>query len=607
MRKNTCKRLLSLLLALLMILALAACGGGGDSPATQAPQGGNTGDNNTGDNNTPADNNNDSNTPADNGGEEVEQVLNLRLNDLNLLDVNDARNANEFLVLTAVQEGLFRTFTDENGNDVTEYAGCTSYDVSDDGLTYTFHLREGCEWSDGVPVTAQNYVDSWLRLVDPNEAFSYAFLATGIAGAEAYYNGEGSVDDVQVHYIDDLTFSCTLADPDPAFIKKAGFLAFYPIRKDLIDAAVAAGQDWTNDYTLHVFNGPFIISDRVRENSMTLTKNEHYWDKDNIHLTQVNMRVVDEAATVAQLVESQQMDIVTLTDMEYVEKWQPLVDNGTLGHITQSAPSVTYLVVDQHPAANGGPSGLMLNEKCRLAMSLAFDREEYNDMFYSGYNTVAYSLIPFNIVVGDTEYRSKVPEQLKNYEDMMNDPAQLRALFEEGMVECGMSGNAEDAELLVFTSSSTVAVANQLEWFKQQLESKIGCKVKIETYPDTSTWVTARNEYKYDFYSMGWNGDFNDPITFLELFVTDNGYAKFMGGFSDPEYDALIAEAKTCQDDAKRLELYGQAETILMDKGGVIPLYFTTNQMYYQSYVSGLSTPMFGAEYEFSRVQILPH
>ena len=137
----------------------------------------------------------------------AEQVLNLIYTDLALIDVNDVRNSNEFEVLTAVQEGLFRTFTDENGVDVVENAGCESYDVSDDGLTYTFHLREGMVWSDDQPVTAQNYVDSWLRLVNPDLAFSYAFLAYGIVGAEDYCENGGKLEDVAVELVDDLTDS----------------------------------------------------------------------------------------------------------------------------------------------------------------------------------------------------------------------------------------------------------------------------------------------------------------------------------------------------------------------------------------------------------------
>lgn len=545
----------------------------------------------------------------------AEQVLNMQYTDLSLIDVNDVRNANEFQVLTEVQEGLFRTFT-EDGVDVVENAGCESYEVSEDGLTYTFHLRKECVWSDGVPVTAQNYVDSWMRLLNPDNAFSYAFLATGIEGAEAYYGaGEEATEEekaelaaaVKIELIDDLTFSATLANPDPAFIKKVGMVCFYPIRKDLVDAAEAAGGNWTNDYTLHVFNGPFVISDRVLENSMTLKKNETYWNADKVNLTQVNLQVVDETSTQAQLMESQQLDILTLTDLEYVTLWQPYVDNGTFVHRSADEPSVTYLVVDQHPAGNGGPSGLMLNAKCREAISLAFDREEYNAMFREGLATTAYSLVPYNITVGDTEFRSYAEEPLAAMADYTYDNEYLQNLFKEGMAEAGVEGELSDVTLTTFTYSTTVETTNQLEWYKQQLEEKLGVNVVVETYPDVSTWKTARDEYKYDFYTMGWNGDFNDPITFLELFVTGNGYAKFMGGYSNEEYDSLIEKAITSQDDAERLELFKKAEEILLTDGGVIPLYFDQSQVFYQSYLQDVSFPMFGAAFEFSRAYIAEH
>ena len=363
-----------------------------------------------------------------------EQVLNLVYTDLTILDVNDARNANEFQVLSQVQEGLFRTFTGEDGVDRNENAGATGYDVSDDGLTYTFHLREDAKWSDGEPVTAQNYVDSWIRLADPEKAFSYAFLVTDdIVGAEEYYNGKGSAEDVGVKVIDDHTFEATLKAPNPSFIKKAGMLPLYPIRKDLVDAAEKDGKNWGNDYTLHVFNGPFVISDRVLENSMVLSKNENYWDAEHVYLTQVNLKVVDESSTQAQLVESQQVDILKLSDLEYVDQWQSLVDAGTLDRVISTAPAVTYISFDQHKDAKGGPSGLMDNAKVREAITLAFDREEYNLLFQNGLSTPAYGLVPNGITVGDKEYRSYAGNILGEDEKtaLSSNPAALKALFEE--------------------------------------------------------------------------------------------------------------------------------------------------------------------------------
>lgn len=136
-----------------------------------------------------------------------------------------------------------------------------------------------------------------------------------------------------------------------------GMVCFYPVRKDLIDAAEAAGGNWTNDYTLHVYNGPFYISDRVLENNMTLKKNEKYWNADEVTLTQINLRVVDETSTQAQLMESQQIDVLKLTDFEYVDRWQNKVADGTFQYFSKDEPSVTYLVLNQHTedGATGGP------------------------------------------------------------------------------------------------------------------------------------------------------------------------------------------------------------------------------------------------------------
>lgn len=587
-------RAFSLALALLMLLSvLSAC-------------------KSTDDTNTP------NSDPGTSAGEEnatseeklaAEQVLNLNYTELQTIDVNASVNSNEIQVLTEVQEGLFRCFSDENGVEVVENAGCTSFEISDDGLVYTFHLREESVWSDGVPVTAQNYKDSWMRMIDPEGTFSYAGDLLGIVGATAYYNGEGSADDVAMECVDEYTFRVTLEAPDSTFIKRITSVAFYPIRKDLIDAAEAAGADWATDYTLHAFNGPFVISDRVMENSMTLTKNETYWDAENVILTQVNLQVVAEVSTRAQLVEIQQLDATTMSDYEYVEKWQPLVDAGTLVHVTTDTPATYFLVLCQHDGGNGGLSGLMLNDKVRLAMSLALDREEFIDLFRYGYNTPAYGLIPYAMTVGDTEFRPSVTEPLleSEYASIAADPAALRALFEEGCLEEGHSGNAEDETLVTMVYNPSTEKSNMLEWFKQQFESKLGCKVEIVVCPDLSAEQTARAEYQYDFYQIGWGASFNDPLSLLEMFVTGGSYSKLLGGFSDAEYDSLVEQIKSSMDDDERSGMIAEAENILITKAGIVPLYYSSREVFYQPYIKNLSLPTFGAVFEFSRAYIVEH
>ena len=267
---------------------------------------------------------------------------------------------------------------------------------------------------------------------------------------------------------------------------------------------------------------------------------------------------------------------------------------------------MTYLVLNQHTedGATGGPSGVMLNPKCRKAIALAFDREEFNAMFKEGLVTTAYGVIPYGITVGEQEFRAANPEPYAD-EDTSSDT--IKALFEEGMAEAGVAGTASDVTLTVISYGATTEKTSQLEWFKQQLEGNLGVKVQIDTYPDSSTFVAARNAQQYDFYLQGWNGDYNDPMTFMELFVTGNGYAKFMGGYSNAEFDAMVDQAGSSQDDAERLELFGKAEKLLLDEGGLVPLYYDNSQIYVQGYVSGLSMPMFGSDFEFSRVKILAH
>ena len=158
-------------------------------------------------------------------------------------------------------------------------------------------------------------------------------------------------------------------------------------------------------------------------------------------------------------------------------------------------------------------------------------------MFKEGLVTTAYGVIPYGITVGEQEFRAANPEPYAD-EDTSSDT--IKALFEEGMAEAGVAGTASDVTLTVISYGATTEKTSQLEWFKQQLEGNLGVKVQIDTYPDSSTFVAARNAQQYDFYLQGWNGDYNDPMTFFELWVTGNGYAKFMGGYSNPEYDEMI-------------------------------------------------------------------
>lgn len=525
------------------------------------------------------------------GTPDATQELNLVLpSDLKTLDVNDIRNANEFLVLSEVQEGLFRTFTGDDGTDDVECAGCESYDVSDDGLTYTFHLRENT-WSDGKPVTAQQYVDSILRLVDPANGFSYSFMASDIEGAEAFMDGEGAADAIAVSAPDEKTLTIKLANAVPFFTAKLANLCFCPIRKDLIDAN---GDGMANDYQKQVYCGPFVISERVNDNSVTLTPNDKYWDKGSVKLQKVTYTIVDEESTQSQLLSSKGLDAVDGTT-EYVSQWKKLAEKGQLSYTSKGDGSSNYLAYNMH---TGGPSGLMNNVKCRLAISLAFDRDDFNNTIYSGLNTPAYGLIPGGIKSGDDEFRSVAEEPLKAVLDQYGSTDKVAALFKEGVAEVKGSDDLSGVKLEILSQQTNTQTKNLTEWLSQKIGGTLGVEVTINAQSETASFVSERNAGNYDFYVMGWNADYSDPLTFFDLFCTGSGYAKYMGGYSNADYDADYASLSATTDQATRTETYKRLEKNLVQNAGIAPLYYGTRNEFQQAYVKDLSLPQFGTAFE---------
>lgn len=539
-------------------------------------------------------------TEAADGAKDKVQELTLHNTEVKTLDVNDVRNFNEFILLSHVQEGLFRTFSGPDGNDVVENAGCESYEVSDDGLVYTFKIRDQ-KWSDGQPVVAQQYVDSIKRLLTPENGFAYSFMAYDILNAEAFYDGEKTADDVGVKAIDDKTLEITLQTNIPFFIKKLANVCFNPVRLDVIEKA-GDQTKYNADYTLHVFNGPFIISDRIKGNEIVLAKNPDYWDAANVFLEKVTLKEIPEDSTKSILIENKELDAVE-AQTEYVQKWQSLTEAGQLVNVSKVSPSNSYMCFNQH---TGGPSGLMNNANCRKALSLAIDREEMNALVYSGINTPAYGLIPFGMMVGDKEFRSLAEEPLKaEYDQYGKDTAALQEMFKKGMAEAGVSGELADVELTIISSSTAVQDQAVQEYFKQTWESKLGIKINVNMLSDTSLFVDERNNNRYDLVFMGWNGDYSDPMTFMELWNTGSGYAKFMGGYSNEAFDKMFSDLSLESDMDKRAETYIQMEkNLVSEQAGMSPVFYKNQQFFVQSYVKNMSFPTFGSAYEFSRAYI---
>jgi oligopeptide transport system substrate-binding protein len=565
----------ALAITFILTALLFGCGGGSAPPASDT---GGT-----------------ANTPA----ADDEQVLNLSIGTFNLFDTNEARYVGEWQVLRETNEGLFRIITDANGDDYREFAGATDYSVSDDGLVYTFKLRKDAVWSDGVPVTAQQYVDAVVRLLDPEQAFTYNTVAYDIKNAQAYFNGEAEAQDVGVRAVDDYTLEITLERLTPFFLTKLTAVSFFPIRLELIEAA---NGSWGDDLGPLVFNGPFIVTDWVKENSLTLERNPTFWDADNVKLQKVTFTSVPELSTQAQLLKNKQLDAVQGAS-EYDAQWKADVESGILTYHETNDSRINFVAFNHH---TGGPSGLTQNAKIREALSLAISREELNELVFGNLNFPGYSLYPYGSKSGTIDFRATVAEPLKPIYDSYNqDSAKLQALFKEGLAELGKSDDLSAVSLAFVTTVENEQDSLEQEYLRQTWESVLGVHIDLKVLADFGLYADSVINNNYDLLIGSVEADYEDPIAFADLWISTSTFTGFYGGYASPGYDALYQSLSGVADEAARAKIYEQLETLIIAKDfGIAPLYYTNPQTFVQSYVKDIYITSYGAHYEFAYAYI---
>lgn len=519
-----------------------------------------------------------------------DQTLRLVFLEPESLDPAASYDTGTFSILNATQEGLVRV-KNTGGADETVGAGAESWETSADGLTWTFHLRD-YNWSDGKPVTAQHFVDAFLRLLVKESAYPYAYFGYDIKNGEAFNTGKAKAEDVGVKALDDKTLEIKLERPVPFFLSKISYPVFYPVRLDVIEAG---GETWATDETKQVYSGPFTIKEWVKNNSITLEKNPAYWDAANVSITSVVMNDIPEFSTQAQLFESAQLD-VTGSLQEYVQKWKEDAAAGKFVGVSGDTPLTGFIALNQE---TGGLSGILNNVKVRKAISLAFDRDELTKDIYGRYSP-AYGFIPKTLLSGKVDYRTTVEEPLKaeaaNY---VNKPEELQKLLHEGLKEIGKdTANLKDIKLTFITTGTGATDKQRQEWWQQQLETNLGISVQMEVFGDTKLYNEAKNAWKFDIMASGWIGDYNDPLTFLDMWVTGGG--NNYSGYKSAEYDTLLKSLDNVTDETERLEIYKKLEKKLVAEDyAITPTYYGDTQRFIQNYVKDFGFPIFGPVYDW--------
>ena len=567
------KNLAALAMSAAMVLSMAACGSDSGSTSTAASAAGSAAG---------------SEAAATASGD---QNLNILLSGtVNNLDPDASSWTGEYQIVTQSQASLLRIVTDDNDKDTYIEDGCESYEVSDDGLTYTFHLRENY-WSDGEKVVAQQYVDAALRALNPDNGYSTTeFLP--IKNAQAYYDGECDASELGVKAVDDNTVEYTLESPNSEFLYYIAYRAGYPCRQDVIDKATSA---YGTNVDEMVFNGPFKVTSWVKENSVTLEKNDKYWDAANVKLATVTMQYVAETSTQATLFDAQQLDVVPYND-DYGADWEAQAADGKIDYIDKVGTYSDFLVF---AIENGGKSGLMGNANIRQALSLAVDRQELCDTVWGRYEP-AYTYVPTAVTCGGETFNTAGEGLVKDLQAKYSTDESLQELFKKGLEELGKDTDLSAVTIDFVVEADNVARQTQAEYLAQTWQSKLGIQVNVDVTTDAEE---RQQQMDYDVGVNGWEGGAS-PYNYLFVVNVPYGLKYLTGVYTNEHVNELLGQVTSITDAAKQAEMFHEIEDTILEEAGVGPLYFTDIKFFQQTYVKGINYTNFGPEFDFSHAYI---
>lgn len=448
-------------------------------------------------------------------------------------------------ILLNVMSGLYRL--DPEQQPVPDMA--EGVEISDDQLTYTFTLRDGVKWSNGDPVTAEDFRYAWLRALNPDTAGQYAYIISSfIEGAEAYNAGEGSAEDVAIEAPDDRTLEVRLVAPSPFWLGLTSFFTYLPQKQSFVEEQ---GEQYAQNADALLYNGPYTLTEFNPTNGVTMVKNDQYWDKDNVDIDRVQGRIVKEQETAVNLYESGDLD-ETEIDSQYVDEYQDSPD-----FWSQTYFATFYMVFN-----NEVP--LFQNQNVRKAFQMGFNREALaNDILNNG-SEAASGFVPAGMASGGSGEQTFREVQGSVMPEFNAEEA--RRLFEQGVEEVGENPTIE---LLAYDDSTARDIATFLQ---SQFEENLGANISVKVQPfDRKLELESNGEFQLSW--QGWIADYNDPINFLELFESDSSFNT--QGYSNEQFDQLIRGAREETDLQRREDMLLEAERILVEEdAGTAPMYF---------------------------------
>lgn len=470
-------------------------------------------------------------------------------------------------ILGTMYEGLVRQNAD---GEILEGSGLAeSWDISDDGTVYTFHLRDAT-WSDGTPITADQFVYAWQQVLEPATASQYAYMLYPIKNAAAYNTGElTDFTQVGVKAVDDTTLEVTLVAPTDYFLEMLVIPQYGALP---VDYVAEAGGDLFLDPEHMVFNGPFVCTSWDPSVGMTLVKNENYWDADSVKLDGIEYNFVMETNTVVNLYETNELDVM-LVQPEFLDTYKEAA-----GFVSVTEPVTEYLKFNFN-------NEYFANENIRRAFSLALNRVTYMENFMRTGSTPAYAYIPDSIRGVDGQGFRQTYGDLY-YDCGTNEGAEQEAkdLLAKGLEEVGKTFDEFNQGLSLVLGEGDLNLKTA-QVFQEQWKNVLGVDVEVRSM-EYSLRQDAYDTGDFTIAKEGWGADYNDAQSFLELFETTSSYNDC--GYSNSQFDDLMSQAKSSSGD-ERISLLQEAEKVLVqDDAAIAPTFFQTRSWVCKDNVTGI-------------------
>ena len=538
------KAVLALLMAGTKMLGVVGCGGSSDTAGTEA-------------------------SASDSASAGSSSDMNVMLETpIESLDPQQATDGTSFEVIADYTDGLMQM--DADGQAVPAIA--ESYDLSDDGLTYTFHLRSDAKWSNGTPVTAADFVFAWQRAVDPAVASEYAYMLSDIGqvkNAAEIIAGEKDKSELGVTAVDDVTLQVELNVPVSYFLSLMYFPTFYPVNEEFFNSC---GDTFATSPETTLSNGAFVLdSYEPAATAFHLTKNADYYDAAKVQLSGLSYQVIQDSQQALMNYQTGVLD-TTLVNGEQVDQVKDDPEFMTVG-----AGYLWYV----SPNMSAVPE--LANLNVRLAMTMAIDRDAITADVLKDGSAATYTAVPPEFAAGPDG--SDFSEDQSKFSDVCRfDAAAAADYWAKGLEELGITELSLD--MVVDADDAPQKVAQVL---KEQWETTLpGLTVNLVVEPKKQR-VQDMQEGNFQLGLTRWGPDYADPMTYLGMWITDN--SNNYGLWSNADYDAIIAECTTgdlCTDAEGRWARLYDAEQIVMDEAVIYPLYTQCNAEMLSSKVTGV-------------------